>query len=89
MKITREQLVTMLYRYAGTPAANGSLSDFSDTASVSSYAVNAMQWAVENGIVNGSNGKLNPQKQRNPRRGCRNSHALLRDEQVKTEKVNQ
>ena len=27
----------------------------------SSYAVNAMQWAVENGIVNGSNGKLNPQ----------------------------
>ena len=59
--ITREQLVTMLYRYAGTPAVNGSLSDFSDAASVSSYAVNAMQWAVENGIVNGSNGKLNPQ----------------------------
>ncbi len=59
--ITREQLVTMLYRYAGSPAANGSLSDFSDTASVSSYAVNAMQWAVANGIVNGSNGKLNPQ----------------------------
>ena len=61
VNITREQLVTMLYRYAGSPAANGSLSDFSDTASVSSYAVNAMQWAVENGIVNGSNGKLNPQ----------------------------
>ena len=59
--ITREQLVTMLYRYAGTPAANGSLSDFSDAASVSSYAANAMQWAVANGIVNGSNGKLNPQ----------------------------
>lgn len=59
--ITREQLVTMMYRYAGTPAVNGSLSDFSDAASVSSYAVNAMQWAVENGIVNGSNGKLNPQ----------------------------
>ena len=59
--ITREQLVTMLYRYAGTPAVNGSLSDFSDAASVSSYAVNAMQWAVANGIVNGSNGKLNPQ----------------------------
>ena len=59
--ITREQLVTMLYRYAGSPAANGSLDNFSDAASVSSYAVNAMQWAVENGIVNGSNGKLNPQ----------------------------
>ena len=59
--ITREQLVTMLYRYAGSPAVNGSLSDFSDAASVSSYAVNAMQWAVASGIVNGSNGKLNPQ----------------------------
>ena len=35
--------------------------NFSDAASVSSYAVNAIQWAVANGIVNGSNGKLNPQ----------------------------
>ena len=60
VNITREQLVTMLYRYAGSPATNGSLDNFSDAASVSSYAVNAMQWAVANGIVNGSNGKLNP-----------------------------
>ena len=60
VNITREQLVTMLYRYAGSPSVNGSLSDFSDASTVSSYAVNAMQWAVENGIVNGSNGKLNP-----------------------------
>ena len=59
--ITREQLVTMLYRYAGSPAANGSLDSFSDAASVNSYAANAMQWAVANGIVNGLNGKLNPQ----------------------------
>ena len=51
----------MLYRYADSPAANGSLDSFSDAASVNSYAVNAMQWAVANGIVNGSNGKLNPQ----------------------------
>ena len=61
VKITREQLVTMLYRYAGSPAANGSLDSFSDAASVNSYAANAMQWAVANGIVNGLNGKLNPQ----------------------------
>ena len=60
VNITRVQLVTMLYRYAGSPAASGSLSEFSDAASVSTYAVNAMQWAVANGIVNGSNGKLNP-----------------------------
>ena len=61
VNITREQLVTMLYRYAGSPKANGSLNSFSDAASVNSYAVNAMQWAVANGIVNGLNGKLNPQ----------------------------
>ena len=61
VNITREQLVTMLYRYAGSPAADGKLDSFTDAASVSSYAVNAMQWAVANGIVNGSNGKLNPQ----------------------------
>ena len=60
VNITREQLVTMLYRYAGSPAANGSLDNFSDASTVSTYAVNAMQWAVSNGIVNGSNGKLNP-----------------------------
>ena len=61
VNITREQLVTMLYRYAGSPAADGKLDSFTDSASVSSYAVNAMQWAVANGIVNGFNGKLNPQ----------------------------
>lgn len=61
VNITREQLVTMLYRYAGSPVASGgSLSDFSDTAAVSDYAVSAMQWAVTNSIVNGANGKLNP-----------------------------
>ena len=58
--ITREQLVAMLYRYAGSPAAKGSLDAFADSANVSAYAVGAMQWAVENGIVNGSDGKLNP-----------------------------
>lgn len=55
--ITREQLVTMMYRYAGSPKADGKLDSFSDAASVSTYAADAMQWAV----VNGSNGKLNPQ----------------------------
>ena len=59
--ITREQLVTMMYRYAGSLKADGKLDSFSDAASVSTYAADAMQWAVANGIVNGSNGKLNPQ----------------------------
>ena len=53
--------IHQLYRYAGSPDTNGSLDNFSDASTVSSYAVNAMQWAVANGIVNGSNGKLNPQ----------------------------
>lgn len=44
INITREQLVTMLYRYAGSPAANGSLDSFTDASTVSSYAVSAMQW---------------------------------------------
>ena len=59
--ITREQLGTMMYRYAGSPKADGKLDSFSDAASVSTYAASAMHWAVANGIVNGSNGKLNPQ----------------------------
>ncbi len=52
--ITREQLVTMLWRYAGSPAATGSLSGFTDAGSVADYAKQAMAWAVENGIVSGT-----------------------------------
>ena len=59
--ITREQLVVMLYRYAGEPNAGGSLTGFSDSANVSSWAQQAMAWAVSSGIVGGSNGSLNPQ----------------------------
>jgi hypothetical protein len=59
--VTREQLVTMLYRYAGSPDATGSLAGFADASSVSAYAKDAMTWAVANGIVTGSNGNLDPQ----------------------------
>jgi hypothetical protein len=59
--ITREQLVTMLYRYAGSPATSGKLDAYSDAANVSSYAADAMAWAIENGILNGINGSLAPQ----------------------------
>lgn len=58
--ITREQLVTMLWRYAGEPAGTASLDGFNDASTVSSYAVTAMRWAVEKGIINGANGSLNP-----------------------------
>ncbi len=52
--ITREQLVTMLYRYAGSPATSGDLTGFADTNAISAYARQAMQWAVEQGILTGT-----------------------------------
>ena len=51
--ITREQLATMLYRYAGSPETNGTLSAFTDASSAGGYAVDALTWAVENGVMNG------------------------------------
>ena len=64
--ITREQLAAMLYRYAVskgmvTAPVTADLSIYSDAASVSAYAVEAMQWAVGTGLINGMAGKLNPQ----------------------------
>ena len=60
--ITREQLATMLWRYLGQPEASGdAVSAFPDASSVSDWAKDAMIWAVENGIINGSDGMLNPQ----------------------------
>ncbi len=60
--ITREQLVTMLYRYAGEPEVNGTVTGFPDAASVSDWAANAMAWAIENGLINGmTDGTLKPQ----------------------------
>ena len=60
--ITREQLVTMLYRYAGSPAADGSLASFTDAGKVSAYAVDAMGWAVSTGLIAGTGSNtLDPQ----------------------------
>lgn len=59
--ITREQVATMLYRYAGEPEMAADLSAFSDENSVSGYAAKAMQWAVANGLINGMDSKLAPQ----------------------------
>ena len=60
--LTREQLVTMLYRYVGQPETAGSLSSFPDGGQVSDYAAQAMAWAVETGLIGGNGaGALNPQ----------------------------
>lgn len=58
--ITREQLVTMLYRLAGEPETTGELTA-PDAASVSSWAKTAMIWAMENGLIEGDEtGAVNP-----------------------------
>ena len=61
--ITREQMVTMLYRYAGSPVAGGmAISEFTDGASVSDYATDAVTWALGEGILTGmGDGILAPQ----------------------------
>ncbi len=60
--VTREQLVTMLYRYAKSPSAKGSLTAFADGSDVSDWAVAAVTWAVEQGILTGKDGRrLDPQ----------------------------
>jgi len=59
--ITREQLATILYRYDGAKKSGiNYLSKFADSQTVSAYAVDAMNWAVGTGIMNGSDGKLLP-----------------------------
>ena len=60
-RITREQMVTMLFRYSGASAPSGSLS-FTDAYRISGYARPAVIWAVQNNIVSGMpDGSFNPQ----------------------------
>ena len=62
--LTREQLVTMLYRYAEAEgydvSAAADLSGYPDADKVQTYAQEAMSWAVAEGIVEGMDGNLNP-----------------------------
>ena len=58
--ISRQEIVTMLYRYAGSPAVSGS-PIFGDSSVISSWARDAVQWAKSLGIVNGyPNGNFGP-----------------------------
>lgn len=50
--ITRQQLVAMLYRYAGSTTMDYGLT-YSDVHKISDYAVDAMRWATATGIING------------------------------------
>ena len=51
--VTREQMVTMLWRYAGEPESSASLSAYTDADSVSDWAETAMRWAIDEGIITG------------------------------------
>ena len=60
-QVTRQEMISMLWRYAGKPKAEGNLSAFTDLDEMAKYAEPAMAWAVAAGIVSGNgNGKLNP-----------------------------
>lgn len=60
--VTREQLAVLLARYAGSPAAETDyVGTFSDGGEASAYAVAALNWAVERGILTGrGDGTLDP-----------------------------
>ena len=65
-EVTREQLAAILYRYAKLKGYDTSksnkLDSFKDAGKVSSWAVEAMQWANAEGLINGkSNSMLDPQ----------------------------
>ena len=53
--VTREQIATILWRHAGSPAADAG-QDFADESAISAYAADAVDWARAKGIVNGMEG---------------------------------
>ncbi len=59
--ITREQLAVLLWRYAGSPAAAQKELSFSDVGESDAWAMDALLWANETGVMNGDEaGCLNP-----------------------------
>ena len=64
--ITREQMASILHRYAkyagydASVGGNTNILGFEDASKISGYAVPAMQWACGAGIIQGSNNKLDP-----------------------------
>lgn len=64
--VTREQMATMLYRYAKQLGINtnnngAKMNSFPDAASVSSFATDAMAWVIDKELITGDQGKINPQ----------------------------
>ena len=60
--ITRAEIVTMVYRYSGSPTVSG-VPNFTDAASVGAWARDAIIWATSVGVVNGyTDGSFGPNK---------------------------
>lgn len=66
--VTREQIAKMLFTYAQSLQIDTNIDfipdkyyDYTDYRTVSRYASQAVSWCVNKGIINGSNGKINPQ----------------------------
>ncbi len=65
-KVTRQELVTMLYRYAKfqgwdvSVGENTNILSYNDVFSVKEWAMSAMQWACGAGLVQGNKGDLDP-----------------------------
>ena len=59
--VSREELITMIHRYSNTPPGYESLSHFTDTDTISPWAMDAMVWGVDVGLVSGmDNHTLSP-----------------------------
>lgn len=58
LSLTREQLVTVLFRYSGVSAPGNTATTFADDAAISSWARGAVAWAARDGIINGKPGNL-------------------------------
>lgn len=55
--ITRQQLAAILWRYAGSPAAESG-TDYADESTIASYAVTAVDWARDTGVITGRDGNV-------------------------------
>ena len=82
--VSREDMITLLYRYAGSPKTSGrKLAEFRDNASISDYARQAMEWAVENGLILGyaEDGTIRPQSTTTRAGICDDRRAVLREDE--------
>ncbi len=60
--ITRQELVTLLWRRAGCPAPTDPVKTYADTNKIQSYAADAYAWAAQEALVWDTDGSLQPEK---------------------------